>query len=267
MNAIGFNAGQIGDIVMGSVAARAHKKLYPNSVLIAGVSKKYEQICNLIDFDSCFDGIHIWEGYDDWPTTNDKLNLSLLGFDKVYNAMPKHTNEFWWLDRHQTQELCLMHGLTPPDDLQVKLRRLDNTFKTNFVCLSLRGATRGDDKNISIEKCKEICDVIRFLGYTPVQIGLKTEPTYCQDRFFGTLEDSTRFVLGSKLLITVDTAMSWIASAYSHPTLGLYCHSYYLFAESSKNWQPINPNAIYLDSYKVSDIKIEDIQKTIKQML
>jgi ADP-heptose:LPS heptosyltransferase len=81
--------------------------------------------------------------------------------------------------------------------------------------------------------------------------------------------DTVRLMLGCKCLITVDTACSWIASAYSFPTIGLYGSEYYI--RNGNNYissiQPINPNATYLDANNVNDIPIELIVKNIKKML
>jgi ADP-heptose:LPS heptosyltransferase len=74
-------------------------------------------------------------------------------------------------------------------------------------------------------------------------------------------------MLACDALITVDTAMAWISSGYSFPTLGLYGYEYYPMAQTSKNWQPVNPNAVYVESGKVSDIIVERIEIGLRKLL
>ena len=57
--------------------------------------------------------------------------------------------------------------------------------------------------------------------------------------------------------------MSWAASGFQHPTVGLYAWGYNPVAGTSKNWQPTNPNAVYLESKRASDIKPRDIIETV----
>ena len=71
--------------------------------------------------------------------------------------------------------------------------------------------------------------------------------------------DSAALIAKSEMLITADTGMSWVASAFSHPTVGLYAWGYNPVCETSKNWQPTNKNASYLESYNARDIKAKEI--------
>ncbi len=266
MKAIGFNAGQFGDLVMGTVAARAHKEAYPDSKLTIGMARKYSAVQNLFEGHEYFDDVHIWQGYDDWPKADDNLHLAINRYDKVYNAMPQHTEPFWYLHRHQTAELCLMHRLTPPNNLQVSLGKPYHSENSNHIALSLFGATRAEEKNVTEKQGKEIAQLISKLGYIPIQLGLKSEPQVCEKRFLGTFEESITRMLCCHTLITVDTAMAWIASGYSHQVIGLYGYEYYPLAKTSKNWQPVNPNAIYLESPKVSDIILDRIEAALKTL-
>ena len=47
MQAIGFNQGQLGDICMGVVAARAFKRDFPESQLTVGINEKFKNIAPL----------------------------------------------------------------------------------------------------------------------------------------------------------------------------------------------------------------------------
>lgn len=268
MKAIGFNGGQFGDILMGTVAARAHKLAHPNSKLTLGLSEKYSAIAPLFANHEYFDDVHIWKGYNDWPAQDDQVHIALNRYDKVYMAMPHHTNPYWYLNDHQTAELCKMHKLTPPDNLNVSLRANWKIKREGRVALSLFGETRGGEKNCSTEQAKEIVQLFKELGYNTMQLGLPTEPdigaTY---RFTGSFHDTVKELSNSYALITVDTAMSWFGSAFSVPTIGLYGFSYYPLAKTSVNWQPKNVNAIYVESPKVSDIIIDRIEAAYKSLI
>ncbi len=266
MRAIGFNAGQFGDVVMGTVAARAHKEKFPDSHLTLGIAEKYSAIHSLFANHVSINAVHIWKGYNDWPTPEDSLHMAMSMYDKVYEAMPQHTEPFWYLHRHQTAELCLMHGLTPPKNLQVSLGKSWHSESSNHIALSLFGATRGDHKSVTEKQGKEIAALVSKLGYMPIQLGLESEPQICEKRFVGTFEESVTNMLVCRALITVDTAMAWIASGYSHPVVGLYGYEYYPMAKSSKNWQPVSPNAIYVESPKVSDIILDRIETALKTL-
>jgi ADP-heptose:LPS heptosyltransferase len=266
MKAVGFNAGQFGDVVMGTVAARAHKLAFPDSKLTLAIAEKYSAVRGLFANHEYFEDIHVWKGYNDWPAAEDSIFLARERFDKVYNAMPQHTSPYWYLQRHQTAELCLMHGLTPPDNLQVSLSQPKSLKFGKTVALTLFGETRGAEKSITIEQAKHIVSVVESLGYMPIQLGLPNEPRVCT-RKIGTFQESVEYLLTCHALITVDTAMAWIASGYSFPTVGLYGYQYYPLAKTAKNWQPVNPNAIYVESGRVSDIIPERIEEAIKAIL
>ena len=44
IKAIGFNQGQIGDLVINLIACRAFKEKFPDSHLTFGINKKYQSI-------------------------------------------------------------------------------------------------------------------------------------------------------------------------------------------------------------------------------
>ena len=61
--------------------------------------------------------------------------------------------------------------------------------------------------------------------------------------------------------------MAWIASGYSFPTFGIYSYNYYPNATTAKNWQPINPNAKYIEKDKISNITLELLSEEISTMI
>lgn len=268
MKAIGFNQGQYGDLCMNLIACRAFKRDHPNSQLYFGINKKYESLKYIFFNNDYVDHIHIWDQYDGWPSQEDKQFLSTMNFDKVFNPMPKHTEELWHVNRHQTQEVCLMHGLKPPEDLSIKLNKYFEVKRnTNMVAVNLSAETRSQDKTPSLEKSIEIVNLLTKLGYKPVQIGLPDQPQIAEKRFIGEFFETIRFVLSCDFLITVDSAMAWISSGYQFPTLGLYSSAYYPMTYTSKNWQPINNNAIYLEDKKIDNISLDLIKVAIDNII
>ena len=268
MKAIGFNQGQYGDLCINLVACKAFKRDFPNSKLHFGINKKYESLKDIFLNNDLIDNVHIWDKYDGWPSEEDTNFISNEKFDMIFNPMPSHTQDNWYLNRHQTEEVCLMHGLTPPNDLSISLNKyFDIEDNKHLIAVNLFAETRGQDKIPSLSKAKQIISFIESCGYTPVQIGLPDQPQLCKNRFIGAFFETIKFVLSCKLLVTVDSAMSWIASGYSFPTVGLYGYSYYPSATSSKNWQPINNNANYLESNLVENIENDKIISIIKEML
>ena len=61
--------------------------------------------------------------------------------------------------------------------------------------------------------------------------------------------------------------MAWIASGYSFPTFGIYAYNYYPHVTTSKNWQPINPNAKYIEKDKISNITLDLVSEEIDKMI
>jgi ADP-heptose:LPS heptosyltransferase len=265
MKAIGFNQGQYGDLCINLVACKAFKRDLPNSNLYLGINKRYESLKEIFLYNNLIDNIHIWDKYDGWPSQEDVNFISNEKFDIVFNPMPKHSSEDWYLHRHQTEETCLMHGITPPDDLRVKLNKYFETKRQNkYVAVNLFAETRSSDKTPDLQQSISIVNLIKSLGYIPVQIGLPEQPQICDNQFFGSFFETIKFVLSCDFLVTVDSAISWIASGYSFPVVGIYAYSYYTGATTSKNWQPINKNAIYIEKNRISDITTHDIEQAIQ---
>jgi ADP-heptose:LPS heptosyltransferase len=268
MKCIGFNQGQYGDLCMNTIACRALKEKFPECELHFGINKKYASLAPIFENHPLINKIHIWDAYDDWPSEKDRQHISKEEYDFTFNAMPKHTQDHWYINHHQTAETCYMHGLIPPKNLQVELHKYFDTERNKkHVALNLYAETRGFTKIPNFEQAKKISDLIKSKGYTPVQIGLPDQPQICEKRFIGSFFDSVKFTLSCDFLFTVDSAMSWIASGYSFPTLGIYSYTYYPYVSTSKNWQPINPNAKYLEKDKISNITLDSISEEIDKML
>jgi ADP-heptose:LPS heptosyltransferase len=270
IKAIGFNQGQFGDLCINLIACRSFKERFPESHLVFGINKKYETIKEIFLFNDLIDEIHIWENYDNWPSQNDFKYCNENKFDIIFNPMPKHTSDYWYLDFHQTQEVCYMHGLSAPDNLQINLNKYFNIPQKNnkFVAVNLFAETNSSaPKTPDIEKAKKICKLIESMGFTPIQIGTKDQPSICQQRFLGSFFDCVKFVLSCRFLFTVDSAINWIMSGYNFPVVGIYAYEYYHMANTSYNWQPKNTNSIYLEKNRIENILLEDIEQAIKKIL
>lgn len=272
--AIGFHAGQFGDLLMNTVSARAFKIQYPDWKLTFAVGKPYEEILPLFQENPDIDDFHVWSGYEPWPSEEDQKFLNERNYGYIFNPFPRHKREDWFNHvRNQTEEACLMNGLIPPEDLSIKLIkwwRTDALEYKNCVALALFPSYGKDYKSQNMDRAAAIAKYIRSKGYTPIQIGkYGSEPMIlgaeqCNQKYFRAIH----VLLSCKFLITGDTGLSWAASGYKFPTLGLYGYSEgYYGLKSPKVYQPINPNAVYLESKNPNDIPLETIYEQIDLFL
>lgn len=267
MKFIGFNQGQYGDLCINTVVCKALKERFPSCELHFGINQKYSSLSPIFENHPLIDKIHIWDAYNDWPSQKDIDHIMKERYNFTFDAMPPHTQEHWYINTHQAAEACFVHGLNPPKDLQVILNKYFETERNKkYVAVNLFAETRGDSKTPSIDQAQKIVDLIKSKGYTPVQIGLPDQPQICEKRFVGSFFDSIRFTLSCDFLFTVDSAMAWIASGYSFPTLGIYSYTYYPNVTTSKNWQPVNPNSIYIEKDKICNISLESISEEVDKI-
>ena len=268
IKAIGFNLGQFGDLCMNVVPSKAFKLMHPDSHFTFNMSKRYSAIKEIFLFNQYIDDVKVWDGYNDnWETSDYTTFIRESKFDIIYNPMIG-PQAGWQMHRHQTAEMCRVHSLTPPENLQIELNQyfdLFNDYK-KYIAVCYSGATDSHKKNLSEEKTLEISRLIESLGYKPLFFQNKVQNYDC---YSGQFFDAIKIMLSCKMLITIDSAMCWIASGYKFPTLGLYNKFYYseYGATTSKNWQPINPNAIYLENNGLNSIIIEDIEKSMKELI
>lgn len=269
MKAIGMQNGIRGDLIISTVVARSFKERFPDSKLIMGLHKDFADMVPLFFQHESYDNFHLYDGYDNWPNEIDKKYLSKAKYDIVFNAMAPHLDNAWWKSWHQTEENCHMHYLPIPKNIQCSLNPwFDISDNKKFVALSPIGGWYNfpNTKSLSIPRAQEIVNFILSLGLGVIQLGHPDEP-----KLDGTTKknltyfDSVKNLLSCKAFITVDTGLTWVASAYSFPTLGLYSNSYYS-SSYIKNIQPINNKAIYLDAPNVNDIDIELIKASIRQL-
>lgn len=268
--AIGFFAGQRGDIIIGTVAARAFKEQYPDYRLTLGVAKQYEDMLPLFGLQESFNDFHVWHEYDAWPGGEDNLFLAKNQFDMVYHAMPKRANESnWWRTEHQASNAASVYGLTPPANLQCSLTKwFDAPDYSSYIGFQPFGGWQDwpNKKSFSLARAQEVVNLIVKTGFKVLQFGGPEEPNLDgATRFAGTYFDSMKTMVGCRALVTIDSGRAWAASAYSVPTLGLYSHDYY-GEQFISNIQPINTNAIYLSAPLVNDIELDVIATQIRAL-
>ncbi len=271
MRAIGFMAGQRGDLILGTVAARAFKEQHPDARLTLGLHKQYEDMLPLFQGHPFFDDYHLWHEYANWPGGEDNLFLAKNQFDIVYHAMPKRHNEpDWWKTETQPQNVCSIYGLTPPTNLQCSLTKwFDAPANQEYVAFQPYGGFQDwpNKKSFSVERGNQVVQLIKSLGYKVLQIGGPGEPLLegAEKRPLAYI-DSVKQIAGCRAFVTIDSGLNWVMSAYSMPTLGLYANGYYGH-QFIKSIQPVNPNALYLDDVLVNDISLDLISARLKELI
>lgn len=269
----GFNAGQYGDLVTNTVAAKRLKELHPDCLLSLGISLKYAGAELLFRRHPFIDETHIWEGYDDFPTEYDKKLIKAKGFSDVFSPMPKHdySNGPWFSKRHQTSEVCFMHGLGDVPAEQCYLTRWFPKISgyEDYITLAPFAGwyNQSNQKKLTVEKADEVCLCIRKLGYKVFQTGGPDEPRlrYAEKPNLSIFE-SVQMMLSTKALVHTDTFMGWAASAYEHKQIGLYSDAEYQIGDRNfvHNIQPINPNFIPINAPNVNEILCEQIESALK---
>lgn len=270
MTFAGFQAGQFGDVVIATVAARALKEQHPRSHLTFCVASKYRDILPLFARNPNIDAYHVWDGYDNWPTQTDRDYMTYRRFDHVFDAMPKHTSQSWYNHHHYAEENCLRYGLKVPDDLSYELVRwfpiLPGHNKT--ITLSLfpsKGAQL--DKTIPIDECEKLCVGLKQMGYTPVQLGGRFEvPLANAVAPDLSILEAAQLLTSSALHITADTAFASIAAGYKHKVLGFYSLNYPDMKTCDSHLPP-NPNARYLKNRVMKDLKAEELLAHVREIL
>lgn len=274
MRAIGFTQGQLGDLIISTVAARSFKENVQNSTLTLGINKKYSETAPLFANHPHFDNIHFYDGYDNWPTEIDINYLKSENYDIIFPAMPKRgTNESsWWKTEHQCQNICSLYGLPHPrDGYQCHLTKwFDIPDYSNYIAFNYIGAFYAgypNNKSYSPEQAQQIVNLIRKIGYKVIILGDPKEPRLenAEKKNLSYFE-SVKTMLGCKALIGVDSGLTWVASAYSHPVLASYSNEYY-GKEFISSIQPINPNARYLDEKLISQISVDKIEQELSIIL
>lgn len=266
IKAIGFSAGEFGDIILNSTLCRTFKENYPNSFLTLAVNKKYSNVFPLFYNNEYVDGFRIYQGYDDWPINSDLDFLKTQ--DIVFNAMPQHKDNLWYKKPggHNISEIHDMHGFPEPKNKQCHLNRwfdlLPNYDKT--ITASVFPSGNHPDqlaRTFNPSRLYKLFNEIELeTGYNIIRLDTRMEPEI-EHRWPASklpLIEAARILCSSRLHLTCDTSWSWIADGYSHNTIGWTRLPAYV---------PVNPQGYYFVNNIIESIPLESILELIRKKL
>jgi len=263
--------GQFGDIIMQEPGLRKFIEENPDTQIVFAVSEPYKDILPLFEnYHENIVGFKVWEGYNEWPSEADLKYMEEEKFDALFPPdIPLHPEADWANRRHITTETALMIGVTS-GDTDVKLTvPADVVKEPKTVALHLFSSKwPGGARSVDIQNQTAIVEYITNKGYKVYQLSAPHQPRIPNTTFSeGTYYDSCKRMLTTDLLITCDSGMPWVASAYNHPMIGLYSSAYNPLVGTTKNWQPVNPHAVFLEAPLANDISLEVIFAEIDKKL
>ena len=126
----------------------------------------------------------------------------------------------------------------------------------------------GGVRSISIEKQTEITNYLIERGYKVYQLSAPHQPRI-EGAIYkeGSYYDACIRMLSTDFLVSCDSGMLFVSSGYDHPTLGLFSTAYNPLVTTTKNWQPINPNATYMESYWADNLDINLITNELDNLI
>ena len=259
--------GQYGDVVMQEPGLRKFIKDNPDTKIVLAVSKKYEQILPLFkNYHENIVELKVFEGYDNWPTELDKTYINQQKFDAMFPPdIPLHKDPLWAKKRHIVEETALMIGLTSDtNDIQLNMpEEVVKEPKTVAVHL-FSSKWPGGTRSVSVEKQTKIVAYLNELGYKVYQLSSPNQPKIDGTILnHGTYYDACIRMLSTDLLISCDSGMAWVASAYNHPTIALFSTAYNSQIGTTKNWHPINPESSYFEDILADRISMDKIKHEI----
>jgi len=266
LRAIGFNAGQYGDIIISLVAARVFKSIYTNSHLTYGIAKKYSDISRFILRSPYVDDVHVWSGYDNFPMSDDLNFLRSQNYDIVFNPMPNHIDPCWYNYRHICQEMCFMHGLPIPADLNIDIPRHNsiNEISSTRICVNTFGVTNSPKKSLSIRNSRKLVLELHKRGYETLQICPSNHPDIgATKRVSLPYSEAVRFLETVEAIITIDSSLCWAASALNIPILGLYSSTYLPDLASVSAYQPAAGSFVGIEAPNINDIPVAKILESL----
>ena len=263
--------GQYGDVLMQEPGLRKFIKENPDTKIVLAICDKYKDILPLFyNYHNNIIEYRVWEGYDNWPTERDIKYIEEQKFDALFPCeKPFHKQTDWIKYRHITIETAEMLGVTainPKINLKLpeKIIKEPKTASIHMFSSKWPGGVR----SINEQRQKIIVDYLRAKGYKVYQISSESQPHISGTiKPKGTYYDACINVLKTDFLISCDSGMPFVTSAYNHPTLALFSTSYHPLAVTTKNWQPVNPNGIYLESRKAQNISIYKIYEAIDELI
>lgn len=262
--------GQIGDLVSNTVFCRAIKEIQPNCEFTFAIGNKYSKAKFLFENNKFIDKIHIWDSYDDFPSKNDLNFIAREKFDIVFDPKILHTRLDWFNYYHYCQEWTLMHNIPTASVLTPYLNPWYHKPKLEkIVTISAFPSTdESFSKSLSLDYWSKVCKYIRSKGYIPVEVGGKYSKDIngCEKPDLS-LMDGCKFILNSKLHLTADCGLGWIAAGYQKNVLGFYTNS---LPGMIHPWShmPINPNAKYLFYKDIkNNVDLNEIYRIIDEKI
>ena len=263
--------GQYGDIVMQEPALRKFIKDNPNTKIVLAVSEPYKQILPLYEnYHENIVEFKVFEGYGHWPSPSDLQYIKDQNFDAMFPPdIPLHAQNDWANYRHIVSETALMIGCDcDTNNIQLnmpeKVNKEPNTVAVHLFSSKWPYGVR----SIAIEKQQAIVKYLLEKGYKVYQLSAPHQPqiegTVIKQ---GTYYDACIRMLSTDFLVSCDSGMPWVSSAYEHPTVGLFSSNYNNLVTTTKNWWPVNLNASYLEAGSANDINNDLIFKAIDKMI
>lgn len=271
---LGFVGHRFGDLFINTAACRILKQFDPRCHLTFVINGDYREAAPLFIAHPYIDKIYVTDSPVGAFNATDIVWINQQNFSHIFDPMVDHNHsDPWFLHRNQPQELAYINGIPTLAEETGKLY-LNKWFKEteglkDYVAFQAFAGSydAANKKALSPARAQEIVNIILSNGYKVLQLGLPHEPK---------LEGTTRLItdyftmarnmLGCKALVTTDSGVSWLASCYDFPTLGLYSHDYYT-KEFVKNIQPLNNRAVYLDEVNVNDISLDKIKQSLHTLL
>jgi len=263
--------GQYGDFIMQEPALREFIRNNPDTEIVLCVSKKFEEVMPLFyNYHKNIVEFKVFEGYENWPTVSDEKYIKSQNFDAMFpNGKSIHPQPDWAKYRHITIETALIMGLSART-AKINLKMPENIKKeSKTACIHMFSSKYpGGVRSISIEKQTMIADYLIQKGYKVYQLSAPHQPKIKGTIYNeGSYYDACIRMLSTDLLISCDSGMLFVSSGYDHPTLGLFSTLYNPLVKTTKNWQPINPNAIYIESPIANNININAIKEQIDNLI
>jgi len=255
--------GQIGDIIMFSAAVRRIKEIFPNSTITFAVSKKYREAGELVAGLPYVDRLFVTEHYYDlrtditygpwhygWPCDyrgEDEV-AEQRKHDIVLETRPQHRRMPWWEFDHQVAELAHEVGVPGPIDLRTEISIPSDTV---IPADAAGRIVLHNDPSIDSTKAwswEYVNEFAKAVG--PENIVLLGNPGpdvagAIDLRGKTTLAEAAATIQSCKCYVGIDSGLMWIAGSLQVPVVGLYGTSY---IPAYQNIQPVNPNAVYLQT-------------------
>lgn len=231
------------------------------------INSRYSDMAPLFLNHPAINSVIITDDYNNFPSQPDKDLLLSKRYSKIFNPMQPHRNDLWWKEDHQVSvnlyDYC--DARLNEEEQQINLVKWFKEVRLGgwIAFAPFAGFySPQNNKKLSLEVAKQIVTKLNSIGYFVLHLGGNDEPDIGAKRFDLNYFESVRHMLGCDLLLHTDTGLGWVASGYKMRQIGLYSNADY--GEFTKNIQPKNPNALYLEATNVNEISVDSILKAVQ---